>query len=103
MYYIDSTEFFESSIGPQSDNTVRARLNCLKDFLKRAAIFPFALFGKAWKTSFRILAFFFSSLLVLITLGGSGNARELFMDRIAILAQDLADWILLPMAVVLSF
>lgn len=103
MYYINSGEFFEISIGPQFDNTLRARLLCIKDFLKKCAVFPFALLGKACKTFFRLVGVCFSSILVLITLGGSANARELFVNRMAVLAKDLADWILLPLAFILCF
>lgn len=103
MYYTSSNDFFEISIGPQPDNTVQARLLCLKDFLKRALIFPFALIGKAIKTFFRLLGVCLSAAFVLITLGGSMSARELFIDRIASFAKDLADWVLLPLALILCF
>jgi hypothetical protein len=103
MYYVNSREFFEISIGPQFENTLRARLLCLQDFFKKCAVFPLALLGKACKTFFRFVGVCFSSLLVLITLGGFASARELFVDRVAILAKDLADWILLPLALIFSF
>lgn len=103
MYCASSNDFFEISIGPQPDNTVQARLLCLKDFLKRALIFPFALIGKAMKTCFRCIGVCISAVFVLITLGSSVSARELFIDRITSFAKDLADWALLPLALTLCF
>jgi hypothetical protein len=103
MYYANSSEYFEISIGPQPDNTLQARLLCLKDFLKRCAIFPFALIAKACKTVFRFVGICFSVLFVLITLGSSFGAREMFVARITCFAKDLADWVLLPLALLLYF
>ncbi len=103
MYSAHSSEFFEVSVGVQPDNTLEARLVCLKDFLKRCAIFPLALIGKLSKTFFRGLGVTLTALLVLVTLGGYANARKLFVNRIACFAKDLADWILLPLALLLCF
>lgn len=103
MICTDSREFFEISIGPQPDNTLKARLECLKDFLKRALGFPFSLIGKACKTVLRFFGICLSATLVLITLGSSTSARELFIDRTVSFAKDVADWILLPFALALCF
>jgi hypothetical protein len=103
MYYANSSEYFEVSIGPQLDNTLQARLLCVKDFLRRCAIFPLALVAKACKTLFRLVGICFGALFVLITLGSSFGARQLFVDRIICFARDLADWILLPLAFILCF
>ena len=103
MYYANSSEYFEISIGPQPDNTLQARLLCLKDFLKRCAIFPFALIAKACKTLFRFTGICFGALFVLITLGSSYGARAMFIERITCFAKDLADWVLLPLALLLCF
>jgi len=103
MNYANSSEFFDISVGPQPDNTLQARWVCIKDFLKRCAAFPFALFRKACKTFFRALGLAISIFLVLVTLGVSVAAREMFLERIASFAKDLADWILLPLAIVVCF
>ena len=103
MHSASSSDFFEISIGPQPENNWKARLECIKDFLKRCAIFPFALLKKICKTFFRFLGLALGACLVLLTLGSSVSARELFVERIAIFAKDLADWILLPLALVLCF
>lgn len=103
MYCASSSEFFEVSIGPQPENTLKARLECVKDFLKRALIFPFALLRKLCKTFFRFIGLVFSVAFVFITLGSSSSARELFLERISSFAKDLADWILLPLALILCF
>jgi hypothetical protein len=82
---------------------MRARLHCVKDFLKRCALFPVALVCKAFKTVFKIFGLSLAVLLVLITVGSSVIAREFFLDRISLLAKDLADWILLPLVLISSF
>lgn len=103
MICTDSRQFFEISMGPQPENSLSARFLCVKDFLKRLLCFPAILVGKILKTALRGFFVPCAALLVLITLGSSGSFRKLFVDRIVILAKDLADWILLPFAVVLCF
>jgi hypothetical protein len=98
MNYSDSQNFFEISNGPYLDNSFRGRLLCVKDFLKRCAILPFALLAKAYKTFFRSVGVCFGAILVVITVGSSPMARTFFVERISSLARDLADWILLPIA-----
>lgn len=103
MYCAESKSFFEISIGPQLDNTLRDRLLCVKDFLKKAVLFPFALIGKAFCTFFKVFALCFGASLILITIGSSGSAREFFLERISALAKDLADWLFLPFAILSCF
>lgn len=103
MYYADSNAFFEISNGPQLENNFQSRLLCLKDFLKRFAIFPFALFGKLWKTFFRAFSVCFGILLMIVTVGSSLSARDFFIERISAFAKDLADWFLLPFALIGCF
>lgn len=103
MICTDSRQFFEISMGPQPENSIGARLMCVKDFLKRLACFPAVLVGKILKTAFRLISIPFAAFLLLITLGSSSAFRKLFVDRIVILAKDLADWILLPFALILCF
>ncbi|MBX7067136.1 MAG: hypothetical protein K1X28_07890 [Parachlamydiales bacterium] len=103
MICTDSREYFEISIGPQPDNTFRARLQCLKDFLKRVIGFPLALISKFCRTILRTISIFFAAVFVICTLGSSSGARDFFVDRIVIFAKDLADWVLLPFALILCF
>jgi len=103
MHYSSSQSFFEISNGPQLDNTFDARLICLKDFLKRCAMFPFALVMKALKTFWRGIGVCFGAALILITVASSSGAREFFVERIVIFAKDLADWLLMPFALIVCF
>lgn len=103
MHYADSNAFFEISSGPQLENNGAARLLCLKDFFKRVALFPFALLGKLWKTFFKLFCICFGVLLMLVTLGSSLSARDFFRERICAFARDLADWVLLPFALIGCF
>ena len=100
MNYSESQSFFEISNGPQLDNTFQSRLLCIKDFLKRCALFPFALVSKICKTIFRGVALCFGAVLIIITVGSSAAAREFFSNRVVSFAKDLADWILLPFALI---
>ena len=100
MYYANSKEFFEISDYIQQPNTLKARFLCLKDFLKRCFFFPFALILKASKTVIRAVGIIFSLALVFVTLGSYSIAREVFVDRVSSFAKDLADWFLLPVAIV---
>jgi hypothetical protein len=103
MHYSSSQSFFEISNGPQLENTLEARLVCLKDFLKRCAVFPLALVAKAFTTFWRGIGVCFGALLIVVTVASSSGAREFFVERIAIFAKDLADWLLLPFALIVCF
>lgn len=100
MKYADSRSFFEVSNGPQLGNTLEARLECVKDFFKRILAFPGALLLKLCKTFFRGVGVCFAACLIVITIGSSEAARNYFIERISVFAKDLADWILLPFAIV---
>lgn len=103
MNYSDSQSFFEISNGPYLDNSIRGRLLCVQDFLKRLAILPFALLQKMGKTFFRFLGVCVGIFLIAATAGSAAAARTFFVERIASLARDLADWILLPIALFSCF
>lgn len=104
-YYSDSQTFFEISSETQvvQFNSLQGRLLCLKDFFKKMAILPFALLYKAYKTLIRAGSLLVGTFLLVLTLGTSIGTRKFFVDRIEVLAKDLADWILLPFAVAVSF
>ena len=103
MHYSDSQSFFEISNRPQVENTLDARLMCLKDFLKKCAVFPFALLVEVLKTLWRGVGVCFGALLIVITLASSSGARAFFIERVSIFAKDLADWILMPFALIVCF
>ncbi|MBU6384106.1 MAG: hypothetical protein KGQ49_00675 [Verrucomicrobia bacterium] len=103
MFCTHSREFFEISIGPQPGNTAEARLLCVKDFLKRLIGLPIALVGKVCKTCFRSVAVLLAAVFVIVTFGSVSSARDLLVGRIVIVAKDIADWILLPFALILCF
>ncbi len=95
-----SQAFFEISSGPNLiHNSLRQRLLCVKDFLKKAALLPFALLFKIYKTLFRSAGLFFSLLFLIATFGASSSIRKIFFERASALSKDLADWILYPFAV----
>lgn len=98
MSYSDSQSFFEIANVGYLDNSFQGRLLCLKDFLKRCALLPLALLGKSYTTFFRTLSVCFGACLVLVTVGNSPIARAWFVGGTAKLAKDLADWVLLPIA-----
>lgn len=100
MKSADSQTFFEIGNGPQLENNLQARLLCLKDFFKRCLLLPGALLLKVGRTFLRGLSVCFGAALILITLGSSSAARKFFIERISAFAKDLADWILLPFAIV---
>jgi hypothetical protein len=98
-----SHSFFEICNEAYLDNSLRGRLLCVKDFLKRLAILPAALLVKAYKTFLRSVGVCLGAFLVMTTVGSSPSARTFFVERIAALAKDLADWILLPIALFSCF
>ena len=103
--YSSSQSFFEiASLAQEIEgHSFRGRLLCLQDFLKKLGILPFALAFKAFKTFFRALGVFWSAGLILITLGFFSGIRNFFVERVSALAKDLADWILLPFALLSCF
>lgn len=103
MIYISSQDFFENSLGPQPGNTFKARLTCIKDFLKKLFKLPLALIGKICKTALRFVGVIVSSIFISLTLGYSRKGRQIFVERVICFAKDLADWALLPFALVLCF
>jgi len=103
MKLSESICFFEVSNGPQLDNSFRSRYLCVKDFLKKVILFPFALLSKASKTILRGTLLAWAMALLLITIGTSATVRQFFPERISSFAKDIADWILFPFAVVSRF
>lgn len=104
-FYANSQAFFEISSGPEliQLNTLKERGACLKDFLKKMAILPFALGFKALKTGFRVCGLMAAGLFLLFTCGATSAGRKFFVERVSLLAKDLADWVLFPFAVLVCF
>lgn len=103
MYFVDSNDFFQIPDETSSSRFSKARLCCVKDFLKRVLCFPITLTLKVYRTVLRALFVLISLSLVFCTLGLSQKTRILFIDRVVCLAKDLADWVLLPFAISLFF
>lgn len=103
MYLSESRSFFEIPNDFQMDNTVRERLLCLKDFLKRCCILPVALVVKSYKTFFRGLGLLLATFFIVVTIGSPAFVRQFFINQMSLLAKDLADWILLPFALISCF
>ncbi|HEY4255415.1 MAG TPA: hypothetical protein VGM34_03605 [Chlamydiales bacterium] len=77
----------------------KGRLLSLINFFEKLGIVPFALLFKLYKTLARGVALALSALWLALTLFSSISSRQLFVRRAASLAQDLADWVLWPVAV----
>jgi hypothetical protein len=103
MNCANSHYFFHNVSGLVVENNWESRLLCLKDFLKRCALFPLALLLKGWKTLMKGVGVGCATLLLLLTLGNSSLAREFFLERVTSLAKEIADWILLPFALLSCF
>lgn len=96
MHFSESDIFF--------DLGSRARLAASpsflwKDFFKQLAMLPFVLVAKAGRTALRVVGLALSAALVFGSLGCWSSARFFFVDRMATLSRDLADWVLLPFSV----
>lgn len=99
--YSNSQTFFEGTAEEWiSEDSVKNRLFCLVDFLKTVLIFPFALIYKGTISIARAFVVCFALLALIVGLGQNVEARQFFVERLALLAKDLADWILLPLALV---
>lgn len=105
--YAESNTYFDLSrhiiCSDFANSSIRGRLFALKVFFEMLLALPFALVFKIYKTFFRGVGLLLSSTLLLATLGTSTTLRECFMRRVSSLANDLADWVLLPLAVLSSF
>lgn len=102
--YSTSEGFFDCS-EPLADPAIaafdsfRGRLLSLIEFFEKAAIVPLAFLFKSYKTTARFLGVVLSAALLVLTVCSSLQIRELFVRRVSSLAQDLADWVLWPVAV----
>lgn len=81
----------------------KSRLYCFLGLLRKIAMLPFSLIYKALKTCFRVSGVFLGIVAVLITLGVAPDSRKFLLDRMVSLGTDIADWILLPFAILVCF
>lgn len=103
--YITSEGFFscsESLSDPEmaSFDSVKGRLLSFARFIETGMIVPISLGCKLLRTFFRGVGVVFMTGLLVASLFSSSTIRELFVRRVKILAEDLADWVLWPVAVV---
>lgn len=100
--YADSKTYFSllDEVDDPGTSLIQARIFSAKIFLNLLLILPFGLCYKLGKTFLRVVALFLSGLLLFFTLGSANGIRELFVRRVSSIARDLADWALLPFAVV---
>jgi hypothetical protein len=82
------------------DNNFESRMACVKEFLKQLARLPLALISKFGKTFFRSIGVVLGAVLVVVTLG---SCRDFFVRRMTALAEDLAEWVVIPFSIMGSF
>ena len=100
--------FYDFSPGGFQDDlrrfsSLRGRLLCFKELIKKGVFLPLFLVVRGLATCLRASGVFVGVLLVAVSLAGSEKVRRFFLRRIAFLARDLADWILVPFILVRGF
>jgi len=84
-------------------SSVQGRLRSAKALLEACLLLPFALLCKSYRTLLKALGVAFSLGILVLTLGAVDPVRAFFVRRVTDLAQDLADWVLFPLAVLCCF
>jgi hypothetical protein len=74
------------------------RFEFVKTFLWVLAALPFALLYKMWRTLLKGAGVLAVGLFLAATFGISRGLRELFVSLVSSFAANLADWVLLPFA-----
>jgi hypothetical protein len=96
-YFSDAKGYFE--IARQFEHPgVCERIFFGKLFFEVLLTLPLAAAYKLVRSFFKATGVLLMPALVLATLGLSQGFREMFLKRVSILAVDLADWILYPLA-----
>ncbi len=96
-YFSDAKGYFE--ISRQFEHPgVCERIFFGKLFFEVLLTLPLAAAYKLVRSFFKATGVLLLAALVLATLGLSQGLREMFLKRVSILAVDLADWILYPLA-----
>jgi hypothetical protein len=94
-----SSSYFKFEPDSRSSAT-SLRIACLIGLIRVAALLPIALFLKCLNTLGRFLGVVSSIGALCLTFGLSESVRLFFLRRMRAMADDLADWVLLPIALV---
>ncbi len=100
--FADSKSFFEYDphlCTREEGSFWKERLTYFFAFLRKIAVLPFALCYKVFLTALRLVGLGISFSFVLITLGFSLSARTRFLEKMERFGVELADWLLLPFAI----
>jgi len=81
--------------------SLRGRGKALIGFFKQIFTIPLAGIAKLCRTFLSILGLGFAAFLLIATLFLDRGIREFFLKKVTRLAQELADWVLWPVAIVL--
>lgn len=104
-HFSSSEGFFDCSEplaqpGIADFDSLRGRGLALRNFFAKLCLVPFAFLYKIYRTAVSCLAVGLSIFLLVLTLCGSQKAREFFIRRVSNFSQEIADWVLWPIAVV---
>ncbi|MDE3045040.1 MAG: hypothetical protein KGJ02_00115 [Verrucomicrobiota bacterium] len=79
--------------------SIKGRLSAFLNLLDKLALVPLAFFYKLYKSFFCCLRVGVGAIGLFLTFGMAPLIREFFVEHVSLLARDLADWVLWPMAV----
>lgn len=82
-------------------SSLRGRGKALISFFKKIFTIPLAGIAKLCRTLFSFLGLGFAAFLLIATLFLDSGIREFFLKKVTRVAQELADWVLWPVAIVL--
>jgi hypothetical protein len=78
----------------------RGRGMAILHFFKQIATLPLVFLAKLYQTFVSILGVGLASVMLALTLGNGDGIREFFFKQFTCLAREIADWVLLPAAVI---
>lgn len=96
MYISESDIFFD--LGGRYALSI-SRASLWKEFFKELLLLPFTVALKLCRTALRLAGLVWSVVFVLSSLGCLSSARLFFVDRMAAVSRDLADWFLFPLSI----
>ena len=100
--YSNSAIFLDSNLLLGSANA-QDRKALFKIFFETLLILPFAIAYKFLRFIFRVIGLVFSIGLLALTLGSCEGIRKFFLRKVSLVASEVADWILYPLAVIGCF
>lgn len=77
----------------------RGRRKAILYFFKQIATLPLVFLAKLCQTFISIVGVGLATVLLALTLGYGSGMREFFFKRVACFAREVADWVLLPAAI----